>query len=122
MSKNELSKTVAKVVALYNVPEADQDVFNKEYFETHIPLVKKVPGLLSMEICKTPKNLMGGKSPYYMIATLTFADLAALKAGMASPEGQEAGNNIMSFASNYITLLATEVESTNVAQATASVG
>jgi len=107
-----MSKTVAKLLALYNVPEADRDLFDQQYFNTHVPLIKKVPGLRGMEICKKPKNMMGGQSPYYMIATLTFDDIPALKAAMTSPEGQEAGNNIMSFASNYITMLSTEVEVT----------
>ena len=107
-----MSKSVAKLLALYNVPEADRDLFDQQYFETHVPLIKKVPGLRAMEVCKKPKNMMGGTSPYYMIATLTFDDMAALKAGLSSPEGQEAGNNIMSFASNYITMLSTEVEVT----------
>lgn len=107
-----MAKTVAKVIALYNVPEHDRELFEKQYYESHVPLVKKVPGLRGMEICKQPRNLMGGQSPYYMMATLTFDDMAALKAGMGSPEGQEAGANIMSFASNYLTLLSSEVEVT----------
>jgi uncharacterized protein (TIGR02118 family) len=107
-----MSKTVAKLLALYNVPEADRELFDKQYMETHVPLIKKVPGLRGMEICRKPRNMMGSQSPYYMIATLTFDDMSALKAAMSSPEGQEAGNNIMSFASNYVTLLSTEVEVT----------
>ncbi len=107
-----MAKTVAKLIALYNVPEADQALFDKQYFETHVPLVKKMPGLRGIEICKKPKNVMGGQSPYYLIATLLFDDIPALKAGLGSPEGQEAGNNIMSFASNYITMLSSEVEIT----------
>jgi len=105
-----MTKTLAKLLALYNVPEADRELFDKQYFETHVPLARRMPGLRGIEICKTPKNLMGGQSPYYMIATLAFDDMAALKAALASPEGQEAGNNIMSFASNYITMLSSEVE------------
>lgn len=112
-----MTQTVAKVIALYNVPEADRALFDQQYFETHVPLIKKVPGLLGMDVCKSPKNLMGAASPYYLIATLTFADMASLKAGMSSPEGQEAGNNIMSFASNYITLLSTPVEVTELVSA-----
>jgi uncharacterized protein (TIGR02118 family) len=105
-----MSNTVAKLFAFYNVPEADQALFDKQYFESHVPLAKKIPGLRDMEIARKPRNMMGGASPYYMMVTLVFDDLSALKAGMSSPEGQEAGNNIMSFASNYITLLSADVE------------
>ena len=107
-----MSNTVAKLFVFYNVPEADQAVFDQQYQDSHIPLAKKIPGLRSMELARKPRNLMGGSSPYHLIATLTFDNMAALKAGMGSPEGQEAGNNIMSFASNYITMLSSEVEVT----------
>ncbi len=105
-----MSKTVAKLIVLYNVPEADQALFDQQYFETHVPLAQKMPGLRGMEICRKPKNMMGGPSPYYLIVTLIFDNRDALKAALGSPEGQEAGNNIMSFASNYITMLSSEVE------------
>jgi uncharacterized protein (TIGR02118 family) len=107
-----MAKTMAQVIAMYNVPEADRELFDKQYFETHVPLIKQVPGLRKIDVCRKPKNLMGGKSPYYLVVTLLFDDMESLKSGMSSPEGQEAGNNVMSFASNYITLLASEVEVT----------
>lgn len=107
-----MSQTVAKLLVLYNVPESDRGLFEKQYFETHVPLAKKMPGLRSLEITKNPKNLMGGASPYFMIAALTFDDMTALKAALSSPEGQEAGNNLMSFASNYTTMLSCEVDVT----------
>ena len=105
-----MTNSVAKMYAFYNVPEADQALFEQQFFETHVPLVKRIPGLRSMEFARKPRNMMGGTSPYYLVVTLTFDNLAALKAGMGSPEGQEAGNNVMSFASNYITLLSADVE------------
>ena len=105
-----MSKPVAKLLVFYNVPEADQALFDQQYFETHVPLAEKMPGLRGMEVSRKPKNMMGGPSPYYLIVTLVFDDMAALKAAMSSPAGQEAGNNIMSFASNYITMLASETE------------
>lgn len=107
-----MAKTVAKLLALYNVPEADRALFEQQYIDTHVPLAKKMPGLRSIEVTKNPKNLMGGQSPYYLIASLTFDNMAALKAALGSPEGQESGNNIMSFASNYITMLSCEVDVT----------
>lgn len=107
-----MGKTIAKLVALYNVPEADRALFDSQYFDTHVPLIKKVPGLRSLEVYKNPRNLMSGNSPYYLMATLAFDDKAALKAAMASDEMQEAGNNLMSFASNYVTMLTAEVDVT----------
>ncbi|MEK6256426.1 MAG: EthD family reductase [Chloroflexota bacterium] len=82
--------------ALYRYPE-DTDAFDKAYFETHIPLIKKVPGLQSVEANKVSRVVVGSKAPY-MIATMTFADKDVLKAGMNSPEMAAAGENLDGFA------------------------
>lgn len=91
-----------KVIALYRHPE-DPDAFDKAYFETHIPLIEKVPGLQSVEASKVTRVLVGKKAPY-LIATMTFADKDALKAGMNSPEMAAAGDNLDSFAKDMYML------------------
>lgn len=103
---------LAKLVVLYNVPEAEQARFEQQYFETHVPLAKKMPGLRSIEVFKNPRNVMKGPVPFYMMATLAFDNKDALKAALGSPEGQAAGANIMSFASEYLTMLTTDVDIT----------
>jgi uncharacterized protein (TIGR02118 family) len=103
----------AKLVALYREPE-NREAFEQKYFETHVPLVEKMPGLRGMEIMRFEKNLMGKELPYYMMATLTFESQDALNAAMGSPEGQAAGANIMGFAGSIITLLAADVIETPV--------
>jgi len=40
---------VAGMVAIYKMP-ADVEAFEKHYFGTHIPLAKKMPGLLKYEV------------------------------------------------------------------------
>jgi uncharacterized protein (TIGR02118 family) len=103
-----------KLIALYTQPENPTE-FDQKYFGTHVPLIEKVPGLLKMEVAKVSKNLMGGATPYYMIAELTFESMDALNAAMSSPEGQAAGQNIMSFAASNVTLLASELANTQSA-------
>jgi uncharacterized protein (TIGR02118 family) len=71
-----------------------------------------MPGLRGMELFKAPRNMLGKDNPYYLIATLTFDNLDALKAAMASPEGKATGANIMGFAAGYLTMLTSEVEVT----------
>jgi len=43
-----------KLIALYRKPEEQDalDEFNKHYFEIHMPLVAKTPGLLKSEAAK----------------------------------------------------------------------
>jgi len=87
-------------IAFYKHP-TDAAAFDEAYWETHIPLVKKVPGLVSV----TANKFWPGKdapAPYYMMAVLSFADKDSFKAGMKSPEMAEAGANLMSFAKGLV--------------------
>jgi uncharacterized protein (TIGR02118 family) len=101
----------AKLIALYSEPE-DRAAFDQAYFETHVPLAEKLPGLARMEVVKVKSNLMGGSAPYYMIAELYFDSVEDLNAAMSSPQGKEAGKNLMSFAAKNVTMLVSEIQST----------
>ncbi|SFO66114.1 conserved hypothetical protein [Mesorhizobium sp. NFR06] len=81
---------MAGMIVIYKQP-ADVKAFDKHYFETHIPLAKKIPGLRKYEISHGPITTVAGPSDVYLIGTLHFDDLDAMKKGMASPEGQAAG-------------------------------
>lgn len=91
-----------KLIALYNHP-VDPEAFDKAYFGTHIYLVQKVPGLLQTKITRLRASMRG--ADYYLMAELHFADEAAFKAGMNSPEMAAAGENLDSFAGGAYTLL-----------------
>lgn len=102
--------TAAKLIALYRQPE-NAEAFEQRYWNEHVPLAEKIPGLRRMEVTKFDKNLMGGETPYYMMAELVFDSAEDLKAGMASEEGKAAGANIMSFAGPILTMVTSHVES-----------
>lgn len=91
-----------KLVALYNHP-ADPTAFDEAYFGEHIPLVQKVPGLLDTKITRLRASMRG--HDYYLMAELHFADEAAFKTGMNSPEMAAAGESLDSFAKGEYTLL-----------------
>jgi uncharacterized protein (TIGR02118 family) len=78
------------MVVIYKQP-ADVKAFNKHYFEKHIPLAKKLPGLRKYEISNGPITTLVGSQDVYLIGTLYFDDLDAIKKAFASPEGQAAG-------------------------------
>ena len=96
------------LIALYAHPK-DADAFDKAYFGEHLPLIKKVPGLLGIEMSKHTRTLTGGKAPY-MIALMKFADKEALKAALNSPEMATAGENLDSFAKDRYTLMMAEAK------------
>ena len=94
---------MVKLVALYRTP-ADIENFEKLYFETHIPLVSKIPGLIKTEISRL-HGMTGQESRYYMLAEMYFEDMEKLNEGMASPEGKSSARNLMGFAKDIVELL-----------------
>lgn len=96
-------------IAFYKQPE-NVEAFEQAYWETHIPLLKKVPGLLSVQ---ANKFWPGKDAPamFYMMAVLSFADKDSFKAGMKSPEMAEAGANLMSFAKGLVEFQTAETDS-----------
>ncbi len=101
---------MVKLIALYKKPE-DVQAFDQAYFDTHIPLVKKVPGLERVDISRITGTAFG-QSDLYLIAELYFRDQEAMDRAMASPENRAAGKNLMGFAKDVVTMVfAQEVNS-----------
>ncbi len=63
-----------KLIALYAHPK-DSDAFEKAYFDKHVPLIKQVPGLLTINVSVPTRTVVGKKAPY-MITEMKFADKA----------------------------------------------
>jgi uncharacterized protein (TIGR02118 family) len=89
-----------KLVALYKTPE-DKEAFDKHYFEVHMPIVEKIPGLIKSEVSKL-KNLPGTESGYYMITEMYYNDMDSFNAAMATPEGKASARDLVNFAKNNV--------------------
>lgn len=88
---------MAKLVVLYKKP-SDPAAFDAHYASTHAPLAKKIPGLKRYEISTGPVTTPAGDSPWHLVAVLDFDSADALRAGLASPEGQAAAGDLSNFA------------------------
>jgi uncharacterized protein (TIGR02118 family) len=88
---------MAKLVVLYKTP-ADPAAFDAYYTATHVPLVKRIPGIARYEISAGPVWTPEGASPYHLAAVLTFDDFATLHASLGTPEGQAAARDLGHFA------------------------
>ncbi len=100
---------MVKLIALYRKP-ADAETFDRAYFDTHVPLVRKIPGLQRVEISRMT-GAPRGEPDFYLICEMYFPDRATLDRAMASPENQEAGKNLMGFARGLVSFMyADEVE------------
>jgi uncharacterized protein (TIGR02118 family) len=98
---------MSRLIALYKQP-SDPAAFDQAYFNTHLPLIAKVPGLRKTTITRFTRTLQG--DGYYMMADMFFDDKEALKAGMRSPEMAAAGANLNTFAEGLVTLMFGEEE------------
>ena len=88
---------MAKLIAMYRKPTNVAE-FDRYYHATHVPIVRKVPGLRSYEISRGPIVTPDGQAPYHLIATLGFDSVDAVQAALASPEGEATAADIGRFA------------------------
>ena len=88
---------MARMVVMYKTPQ-DPAAFERHYFETHIPLAKKLPGIRKYEVSQGPIVTPAGASEFRFVATLHFDDLEAIKRAFASPEGQVCAADRRNFA------------------------
>ena len=106
---HSLSETcMVKLIALYRKP-ADIAAFDKHYFDVHIPLVKKTPGLRKIEVTRITGAPMG-ETKYHLMAELYYDSVDAMNAANASPEGRASAKDLMSSAADVVTLFFGEID------------
>ena len=88
---------MARMMMIYRTPE-NVEAFDRHYFEIHVPLAKKLPGLRKYEVSDGPIATPAGPCDVHRIGTLYFDDLAAIGKAFASAEGQAAGADRRLFA------------------------
>ena len=98
---------MVKLVVLYKKPENVAE-FDKRYFESHLPIANKIPGLKKVEVSRFTGAPMG-EVPYHLMAELYFDNMEALQAGLSSPEGKATAKDVMSFAKDIISMMFAEV-------------
>jgi uncharacterized protein (TIGR02118 family) len=99
---------MVKLIAMYKTP-SDIEEFEKHYFEVHMPLIEKMPGLLKSEVAKLTA-MPGQETKYHIMAEMYFESMDSLNESMASPEGKAAGKDLMSFAKDYVIMMFGEVK------------
>ena len=97
---------MVKLIALYKKPAA-VDAFEQHYAQVHIPLVEKIPGIRKTEWTRFLASPQG-EAPYYMMYEMYFDDMDTYRAAMKSEENKAAGQDLMSFAKDIVTLMLAE--------------
>ncbi|HEY4554509.1 MAG TPA: EthD family reductase [Bacillaceae bacterium] len=92
-----------KMIALFKKPE-DPAAFDEYYFNTHIPLTEKIPGLRKLEVTKFTGSPMGD-SPYYLMCEMAYDSKEAFKEASRTEESKASGKDVISFAGNLVTFM-----------------
>ena len=92
---------MAQLVAMYKTPK-DTGAFDKHYFDKHVALAKKIPGLRKYEVSRGAVATPAGPSGYHLVAILQFDDAAAIHDALASPQGQAAVADVGLFATGGV--------------------
>lgn len=85
----------------YGKPE-DPAAFDAYYRDVHTPLAEKIPGLAGFT-ARRCAAMDSSEPPYYFVAELAFESQQELAAGMGSPEGKAAGEDLANFATGGVT-------------------
>lgn len=93
---------MTKLIALYRKP-SDPKEFEKHYFDVHLPLVRKFPGLRQLEVTRVTGAPIG-EAKFHLLAEMTFDSKDAMDAALASAEGKAVTRDILSFAADVITV------------------
>ena len=94
--------------ALYKTP-SDKDAFHTYYDTVHMPLAKKVPGLLKAEVEMVTTVFAGEKDDFYMLARLYFENEESFQSAMKSPENAATGKDLRNFAQAGVSLFVTKL-------------
>jgi uncharacterized protein (TIGR02118 family) len=78
---------MALMVVIYKTPK-DPAAFDRHYFEVHVPLAKQLPGLRKYEVSKGAVVTLAGAADAYLVGTLHFDSLAAIREAFASECGR----------------------------------
>lgn len=100
---------MVKLIALYKMP-ANPEAFDQQYFEHHLPLLKRLPELKGLETAKFAATTIG-ENRYYRIEQLTFESQDHLDRAMASPTGRNVAHNLTQFAGNDVAVYYAESDS-----------
>ena len=109
----------ATLLAIYRRPEGGDEAvetFLRRYRFEHLPLVRRTPGLRSVEVERVAQAF--GETDVFMVARMLFDDREALDAGLSSSEMRAAGKNLREIAPGLSTVLimeAMEMEETGSA-------
>jgi len=78
---------MAHMIVIYKTPR-NPAAFDQHYFEVHVPLARRLPGLRRFETNVGPIISLSGASEVHSVSTLQFGSLADINAAFMSECGR----------------------------------
>jgi uncharacterized protein (TIGR02118 family) len=97
---------MVKLVLLFKKP-ADESAFEEGYAD-NLALLERMPNIIRQQ-ANMVLGSPGGVSPYYRILEFYFEDFDKLDAAITSPQGVEAGRDLMKYAGGIVELVFVDV-------------
>jgi len=97
---------LAKIIVLFGKPK-DPELFDKQYWEDHVPLTKQMPGLKKYTVHKVV-SAPRGEPAYYQVVELEFDSMDSMKKAIDSQPGRDSGRHGVKLATGGITFLYAE--------------
>ena len=97
---------VAKIIVLFGKP-TDPKLFDKQYWEEHVPIAKRMPGLRKYTIHKVVSPPRG-EPAFYQVVELEFDNMDSLKNSVASEAGRDSGRHGQKIGTGGMTFLYAE--------------
>ncbi len=92
-----------KLLIVFRKP-ADVGAFETHFSSVHVPLIAKMPNVRRTAVTRiigSPR----GEAPYHLIHEVYFDDLQACNFALNSPEGREAGADLVKWGREIVTLM-----------------
>jgi len=83
---------MVRFVAVYPAP-IDVEGFGRHYFEVHVPLAKRLPGLRRYTVSREVTTLRGSE-PCHLVAELDWDDMDSLRRDFDSELGRQAARDL----------------------------
>jgi uncharacterized protein (TIGR02118 family) len=83
---------------MYETP-SDIDAFERHYWQVHIPLAKRLPGLRRYTVSRDARPIMG--EPYHLVGMLDWDDMSALTEAFESEIGRQCAADVAAHLRRY---------------------
>lgn len=103
---------MVKMTAIYKRPH-DVDAFLDHYHNVHLPIIRRLPGLLKLELSRV-FTFRGDVADPYLQADMYFADRDSLLAALKSEPGRESGKDAEQFAGESVQVFFADVETEHI--------